>query len=480
VNITVIGTGYVGLVTGACFAEMGNNVVCVDTDAAKVSRLRLGDIPIHEPGLAPLVARNAEQGRLRFESMLTRAVRDVDVFIIAVGTPPAKDGSADTSAVIAAAREIGRLVEGDALVVGKSTVRVGTGDKVRHAIDDELAKRRSNVRMRIASNPEFLKEGAAIEDFMRPDRVIVGTDDDEAVEILRELYAPITRNHERMIVMGMRDAEMTKYAANAMLATRISFMNEISSICESYGVDIENVRRGIGSDRRIGYSFIYAGCGYGGSCFPKDIKSIVHMARSAGQRSELLEAVEARNEVQKRLLARKIIARFGEDLRGRTIALWGLAFKPGTDDMREAPALVLIHDLVQAGASVTAHDPIAIDVAKSMIPPEWLAEARVQFSEHQYRALEGADALALVTEWKPFRQPDFREMKRRMRGHAIFDGRNQYDPMQVRRHGFEYYGIGRPEDRKQVPRHRNGEQQHPGSSAASSAPSRLLADFSCR
>jgi len=446
-NITVIGTGYVGLVTGACLAEMGNNVACIDTNAEKVASLRSGAIPIHEPGLAPLVKRNAEQGRLRFDVDLTHAVREVDIFIIAVGTPAERDGSADTSSVIAAAREIGRLAEADALVVGKSTVRVGTGDRVRHAIEDELAKRNSSIQLRVVSNPEFLKEGAAVEDFMRPDRVIVGTDDDHAIAVMRALYAPITRNHERMIVMGIRDAEMTKYAANAMLATRISFMNEISAICESYGVDIENVRLGIGSDSRIGYSFIYAGCGYGGSCFPKDIKSMIHMARSAGQRSELLEAVEARNEVQKRLLARKIIARFGEDLRGRTIAVWGLAFKPGTDDMREAPSLVLINDLVHAGAHVTAHDPVAIEAARSHLPTDWITEGRVNFSEHQYQALEGADALVLVTEWKPFRQPDFRAMKRLMRTHAIFDGRNQYAPLQVRRNGFEYHGIGRPAER---------------------------------
>lgn len=442
-NITVIGTGYVGLVTGACFAEMGNNVTCVDTDAEKICNLRQGEIPIHEPGLDTLVERNAADGRLRFETDIARAVFEVDAFVIAVGTPPRDDGSADLNCVLEAARAIGRYIEADAVVIGKSTVPVGTGDRVRDTIRAEIERRGVGIQVRFASNPEFLKEGAAITDFMRPDRVIVGTDDPVAVDLMRDLYAPITRNHERMIVMGIRDAEMTKYAANAMLATRISFMNEIAALCEHYGVDIENVRVGIGSDSRIGYHFIYAGCGYGGSCFPKDVKSLIHMARSTSQPSALLEAVEARNDAQKRLLAHKMFARYGNDLAGRAFGIWGLAFKPGTDDMREAPSLVLIDALVNAGATVKVYDPVALEAARSALPTSWLADGRVQLVAHQYAALEGVDALALVTEWKPFRQPDFRAMKRVMREHAIFDGRNQYDPAQVRRHGFEYFGIGR-------------------------------------
>jgi len=442
-NITVIGTGYVGLVTGACFAEMGNNVTCVDTDVDKISDLRRGVIPIHEPGLDSLVERNAGEGRLRFETDIARAAFEVDAFVIAVGTPPRDDGSADLSYVLRAAETIGRYIEADAVVIGKSTVPVGTGDKVREVIDAELARRAAPFQVRFASNPEFLKEGAAINDFMRPDRVIVGTDDAVAVDLMRDLYAPITRNHERMIVMGIRDAEMTKYAANAMLATRISFMNEIAALCEHYGVDIENVRVGIGSDSRIGYSFIYAGCGYGGSCFPKDVKSLIHMARSIAQPSALLEAVEARNDAQKHVLARKIFFRYGDDLSAHAFGIWGLAFKPGTDDLREAPSLVLIEALVNAGAVVKAYDPVALDAARAVLPSSWLRDGRVQLVAHQYAALEGVDALALVTEWKPFRQPDFRAMKRVMRSHAIFDGRNQYDAAQVRRHGFEYFGIGR-------------------------------------
>lgn len=443
-NITVIGAGYVGLVTGACLAEMGNNVVCVDKDPSKISALRSGEIPIHEPGLDRLVERNTAEKRLRFETELACAVDDIDAFIIAVGTPPNEDGSADVGHVLAASNDIGRLMKSPAIVIGKSTVPVGTGDRVRAEIAGQLAARDVQIGFEFVSNPEFLKEGAAIDDFMRPDRVIVGASSDRAIQLMRELYAPITRNHERMIVMGVREAEMTKYAANAMLATRISFMNEIAAVCEQLDVDIESVRVGIGSDTRIGYSFIYAGCGYGGSCFPKDVKALIHMASASGRTASLLQAVEERNEAQKRLLVEKIMTRFGRSLSGRSFGVWGLAFKPGTDDMREAPAIVLLEALVRAGARVRAYDPVAMDMAKKVLPAEWFSSKAVELVSHQYQALEGADAMVLVTEWKPFRQPDFRAMKRLMAGYAIFDGRNQYDPAQVRRNGFEYYGIGRP------------------------------------
>jgi UDPglucose 6-dehydrogenase len=446
-NITVIGTGYVGLVTGACLAETGNQVICVDKDAAKVRALKSGVIPIHEPGLDAIVARNTAEGRLHFVTSLAEAMTERDAFIIAVGTPPNEDGSADVSHVLAVARELGALLDAPTVIVGKSTVPVGTCDQVRAAVEAELKKRGVTLEIDFVSNPEFLKEGDAISDFMRPDRVVVGATSPTAVRVMRELYAPVTRNHERMIVMGVREAEMTKYAANAMLATRISFMNEVAQICDDLNVDIESVRVGIGSDSRIGYSFIYPGCGYGGSCFPKDVKALIAMAESSGRRAELLNAVEARNETQKHTLARKIIDRFGKDLSGRSFGVWGLAFKPGTDDMREAPAAVVIGDLIAAGAKVQAYDPVATAMARQVLPPEWFARGLLTLAEHQYEVLEDVDALALVTEWKPFRQPDFRTMKRMMRHHVIFDGRNQYDPQQVARHGFEYHGIGRPTTR---------------------------------
>jgi UDPglucose 6-dehydrogenase len=443
-NITVIGTGYVGLVTGACLAEMGNNVVCVDQDAAKIAAIDRGELPIHEPGLDAIVERNRGQGQLRFSTRLSEACAERDVFLIAVGTPPNEDGSADLQHVLEVARELGRTITDSAVIVGKSTVPVGTGDLVQNAIKTELARRNLDIPIEYVSNPEFLKEGAAVEDFMRPDRVIVGTTSASALALMREMYAPVTRNHERMIVMGVREAEMTKYAANAMLATRISFMNEIAQICDDVGVDVESVRVGIGSDTRIGYSFIYAGCGYGGSCFPKDVKALIHMATARGNPVHLLDAVEKRNELQKRLLAGKVKQRFGEDLKGRVIGVWGLAFKPGTDDMREAPAIALLEELIAAGATVRAYDPAANKMARSILPRSWFASGQLQVSDSQYATVEGADALALLTEWKPFRQPDFRRMQRIMRGHVIFDGRNQYDPHSVARHGFEYFGIGRP------------------------------------
>ncbi len=442
-NITVVGTGYVGLVTGTCFAEMGNNVTCVDTDQGKIEGLMNGVLPIYEPGLDEMVASNFAEGRLRFTTCLPEAMADSSIFFIAVGTPPGEDGSADLQYVLAVAREIGQHLNGYAVVVDKSTVPVGAADKVRETIRQELEKRGVDHPFDVVSNPEFLKEGAAIEDFMRPDRVVVGTDSDRAAEIMHELYAAFTRSHDRLIFMGVRDAEMTKYVANSMLATKISFMNEMANLCERMGVDVEHVRVGIGSDSRIGYSFIYPGCGYGGSCFPKDVKALIRMAEQHDFEPKVLHAVEARNEQQKHLLFEKVTARFGSDLSGLHFALWGLAFKPGTDDMREAPSKVLLASLIAAGATVTAYDPVAMEVAQDELPRAWFDSGQLTLVDHQYDALHNADAMLLVTEWKPFRHPDFAAMKRLMRQPVVFDGRNQYDPQAMRREGFDYQGIGR-------------------------------------
>lgn len=442
-NLSVIGTGYVGLVTGACFAEMGNRVTCVDTDGARIEALRAGKVPFHEPGLEELVSANSREGRLRFTHSHDEAIVDAQIHFIAVGTPSSKDGGADLAHVLEAARQIARNARHDCVVVDKSTVPVGTADRVRATLGEELTRRGVAIRIHVVSNPEFLKEGDAVNDFMRPERVIVGTDSGQAVELLRRLYAPFTRSHERLLVMSARDAEMTKYAANAMLATRISFMNEIANLCERLGVDVENVRRGIGSDSRIGHAFIYAGCGYGGSCFPKDVRALIHMAESGGFAPDVLRAVEMRNQAQKQRLYEKIRERFGARLTGRAIGIWGLAFKPGTDDLREAPAIELIERLLEAGARVRAYDPVAIVNARRIFPAEWQQAGKLELVEHQYDAIAGADALALVTEWKPFRHPDFEAMKKLMKTPVIFDGRNQYDPQQVRAAGFEYFGIGR-------------------------------------
>jgi UDPglucose 6-dehydrogenase len=442
-KLSVIGTGYVGLVTGACFAEMGNTVVCVDKDGAKIQALLAGRLPVYEPGLAQLVEANHRAERLRFTTSLPEAVAASSIHFIAVGTPPNEDGSADLSQVLNVAREIGRHVQADCLVVSKSTVPVGTADRVRGIIAEELDRRGVKLHAEVVSNPEFLKEGDAVNDFMRPERIIVGVDSEAAVEQLRALYAPFTRNHDRLLAMGVRDAEMTKYAANAMLATRISFMNEIAGLCERLEVDVEQVRRGIGSDSRIGYAFIYPGAGYGGSCFPKDVKALIHMGEASGFAPQLLRAVEARNQAQKQRLFEKIQQRFGATLRERTVAIWGLAFKPGTDDLREAPSLALIERLIDAGARVKAYDPVATETARRQLPRTWLDSRRLEFAAHQYEAVAGADALALVTEWKPFRHPDFDALRKLMRMPIVFDGRNQYDPGQVRAEGFEYFGIGR-------------------------------------
>ena len=441
-KLTLIGASYVGLVSGACFAEMGNTVVCFDNDARKIELLRAGRVPFYEPGLQVLITSNQSSGRLNFVTSLSKSMVS-DIYFIAVGTPPQKDGSADLTHVLEVARELGRHLERDATIVNKSTVPVGTAERVRAVIQEELGRRSIKARIQVVSNPEFLKEGDAVNDFMRPDRVIIGVDSENTIELMRRLYAPFTRNHERLLVMGIRDAELTKYAANAMLATRISFMNEIANICERLGVDVENVRRGIGSDSRIGHAFIYPGCGYGGACFPKDMKALIRIAEDSGVTAELLLAAEARNSSQKKRLFEKIQSRFGTKLDGFTFGIWGLAFKPGTDDLREAPSLDLIESLIKAGARVKAYDPIAMHNARHVIHASRFESGQLMLVEHQYDAPAGADALVLVTEWKPFRNPDFEILKKVMRKAVIFDGRNQYEPHHVRDLGFEYFGIGR-------------------------------------
>jgi len=435
----------VGLVTGACFAEVGNDVLCLDLDEKKIRTLESGGIPIYEPGLEDVVKRNVAAGRLHFTTDVERAVRFGTVQFIAVGTPPGEDGSADLKHVVAAARNIGRHMTDYKVVVDKSTVPVGTADKVRSAIAEELGRRKVTVPYAVVSNPEFLKEGAAVEDFMRPDRVVVGSDDPQATHIMRALYAPFQRNHDRLLVMDVRSAELTKYAANAMLATRISFMNELANLAERIGADIEEVRKGIGSDPRIGYQFLYAGIGYGGSCFPKDVKALIHTAQEAGASLPVLDAVEQVNAEQKRVLATKIMKRFGK-VSGKRIAVWGLAFKPNTDDMREAPSRVLIEELLENGATVAAYDPIAMSAAKAAF-----ADLKgVSFADSPMAALQGADALAVVTEWKEFRSPDFDEIKKRLKTPVIFDGRNLYDPEDMKRVGLEYYPVGRAAARPQA------------------------------
>jgi len=441
VKVTVVGTGYVGLVSGTCLAEVGNDVLCLDVDPEKIRLLNEGGIPIFEPGLLDMVRRNVAAGRLRFTTDVAEAAAHGLVQFIAVGTPPDEDGSADLQYVLAAARNIGRHMDDYKVVVDKSTVPVGTGDKVRAAIADELQARGVNIPYSVVSNPEFLKEGAAVEDFMRPDRVVVGADDPRAIELMRALYAPFQRNHERLIVMDVRSAELTKYAANAMLATRISFMNELANLAEKIGADIEQVRLGIGSDPRIGYHFLYPGCGYGGSCFPKDVQALQRTARlDAGLDLKVLNAVEEANDAQKRVLATKVKARFGTALAGRKFALWGLAFKPNTDDMREAPSRYLLADLFAAGATVVAYDPVAMHEAGRVFQ----GESRLEFADSPLAALDGADALIIATEWKEFRSPDFEVIKGKLKQPVIFDGRNLYDPKLVRQHGIDYQAIGRP------------------------------------
>ena len=438
-KVSVIGTGYVGLVTGACLAEMGNDVLCLDVDPNKIRILQEGGIPIHEPGLDAVVARNVKAGRLAFTTDVARSVAHGTLQFIAVGTPPDEDGSADLQYVVAAARNIGRLMTDYKVVVDKSTVPVGTADKVRAAIDDELRQRGSDARFAVVSNPEFLKEGAAVDDFMRPDRIIVGADDEQAIVLMRALYAPFSRNRDKVYVMDVRSAELTKYAANAMLATRISFMNELALLAEKMDADIEQVRQGIGSDPRIGTHFLYAGCGYGGSCFPKDVKALIQTAAGEGQQLRVLQAVEDANDAQKLVLIDKVTRRFGHDLAGKHFALWGLAFKPNTDDMREATSRVVIDELFKRGATVTAYDPVAIDEARRIFGNE----PRLRYAPSPQDALQGADALLIVTEWKEFRSPDFERIKASLKTPVIFDGRNLYEPALVAAAGLDYEAIGR-------------------------------------
>jgi UDPglucose 6-dehydrogenase len=439
-KITVVGTGYVGLVSGACLSEVGNDVLCLDVNPDKIRILEEGGIPIFEPGLQEMVQRNVAAGRLRFTTDVSRAVHHGTIQFIAVGTPPDEDGSADMQYVLAAARNIGRLMTDYKVVVDKSTVPVGTADRVNEAIADELRQRGVQTPYAVVSNPEFLKEGAAVDDFMRPDRIIVGASDEQAVHLMRAIYAPFQRNRERLIVTDVRSAELTKYAANAMLATRISFMNELANLAEALGADIEMVRQGMGSDPRIGHHFLYPGAGYGGSCFPKDVKALIKTAADQGGLDlKVLTAVEAANDAQKHVLGRKVKQRFGEDLKGRHFAVWGLAFKPNTDDMREAPSLELIADLLAAGATVTVYDPVAMHEAQRVLGEE----PRIRYAKAPNEAVEDADALVIVTEWKEFRSPDFDLIKQRLKQPLIIDGRNLYDPSLVRGMGIDYLAIGR-------------------------------------
>jgi UDPglucose 6-dehydrogenase len=452
-NVTIIGSGYVGLVTGTCLADIGNDVLCLDLDAGKIAQLDAGEIPIYEPGLKELIERNRKAGRLQFTNDVARSVAHAELQLIAVGTPPDEDGSADMRHVLAAATAIGQHMQGYKLVVDKSTVPVGTAARVREAITQALQARGGTAAEQefdVAANPEFLKEGAAIEDFMRPERIIIGTDPGPAGErargILRDLYAPFNRNHDRRIYMDVKAAELTKYAANAMLATRISFMNELANLADKLGVDIEQVRKGIGSDPRIGYSFLYAGTGYGGSCFPKDVQAMIRTAAASGQHLRLLEAVEAVNAAQKSVLVEKIVKRFGADLGGRTFALWGLAFKPNTDDMREAPSRVIARALLERGAQLVMHDPVAMPEARRALAHDLAEQPRlldyVRYTDTPLEAATGADALVVVTEWAAFKSPNFAALKAALKSPVIFDGRNLFDPA-IRQQGFEYHAIGR-------------------------------------
>ena len=438
-RVTIFGSGYVGLVTGACLADAGNHVVCVDVDERKVARLKAGDVPIHEPGLDALIKRNAEAGRLEFTTDAAHGVEHGLFQIIAVGTPPGEDGSADLQYVLAVANTIGTHLNRYAVVITKSTVPVGTADKVRAQVTKALAARGAATEFDIVSNPEFLKEGSAIADFMKPDRVVIGTDNPRTVELLRVLHEPFTRNHDRLVVMDIRSSELTKYAANCMLATKISFMNEMANLAERLGADIEDVRHGIGSDSRIGYHFIYPGAGYGGSCFPKDVSALVHTAQQLGFQPKVLEAVEARNHEQKRVLFDKIHSYFKGNLKGKTIALWGLSFKPNTDDMREAPSRILMEALWQAGAKVQAYDPAAMEEVQHI----YGARADLMLCGTKEAALSGADALAIMTEWRQFKAPDFDALKKALKNPVVFDGRNLYEPVRMRERGFSYFGIGR-------------------------------------
>lgn len=439
-RIAVIGSGYVGLVSGTCFAEMGNCVTCVDINEAKIEQLRKGIIPIYEPRLEPMVLKNIQKENLFFSTSLKDSIKDATIVFIAVGTPMGEDGSADLQYVKTVAKEIGENMQLELIVVDKSTVPVGTADKVKETIQKELDKRGSDLTFHVVSNPEFLKEGDAINDFMKPDRVVVGADSDHAFEIMRRLYHPFTMSFDRIIEMDIRSAEMTKYAANAMLATKISFMNEIANICEKVGANVNHVRVGIGSDKRIGYSFIYPGAGYGGSCFPKDVKALKKTAEDYNYTARLINAVEEVNDDQKLVISEKVVKRFGEDLSGKRFGLWGLAFKPGTDDMREAPAIYVVKELVKRGAKVFAYDPKAMDEARDF----YLKDVpNITYVNSKYKALANVDALILLTEWKEFRSPDFEEIENQLKLPIIFDGRNQYHLFDLQKRGFEYYQIGK-------------------------------------
>jgi len=451
-KVTIIGSGYVGLVTGACLAEQGNNVFCVDVDPKKIEILNSGGVPIYEPGLKEMIERNRAAGRLQFSTDIAASVAHGDIQFIAVGTPPDEDGSADLQYVVAAARNIGRHMSTPKVIVDKSTVPVGTADKVHVAITQELEKRGLSPELcSVVSNPEFLKEGAAVEDFMRPDRIVIGTEStpagQRAKEQMRKLYAPFNRHHERTYYMDVKSAELTKYAANAMLATRISFMNELANLADLVGADIEAVRQGIGSDSRIGYGFLYSGTGYGGSCFPKDVSALSKTAKEHGRDLKILDAVEAVNELQKYILVEKIEKRFGKDLKGMKFALWGLAFKPNTDDMREAPSRVIIAELVKRGATIVAHDPVSMPEAKHALETDFKGNpqglTQVSMVDDPMSALDGADALIIVTEWKAFRSPDFEQVMQKLKRAIIFDGRNLYEPASMQELGIEYHGIGR-------------------------------------
>ena len=442
-NITIIGTGYVGLVTGSCFAEMGNIVTCIDINVEKINNLNKGIIPIYEPGLEELVANNIKANRLFFSTSIEENIKNSNLFFIAVGTPEGVDGEADMTYVHNVAKEIGKYINTKTIIVNKSTVPVGTANEVQLIIKNELLKRNLDIPFYVASNPEFLKEGDAIRDFMRPDRVVLGTDDKYPLDILKKLYSPFTMNHDRLISMGVKEAELTKYAANSMLATKISFINEISNLCDKLEIDIESIRKGIGADSRIGYSFIYPGAGYGGSCFPKDIKAIIHTANKVGVDPIVLNAVEQRNEIQKYQLINYIIKKYGKKLDGLIFTVWGLSFKPGTDDMREAPSIVLINKLIEFGASIKAFDPVAKQEALKYFPDKWIKNKNLVICDENYKALIDSDGLIIVTEWKMFRNPNFTKMKKLMKKLCIFDGRNQYDPDFIRSKGFEYKGIGR-------------------------------------
>ena len=441
-NICVIGTGYVGLVAGTCFADSGNDVICVDVDARKIDKLNRGEIPIYEPGLEELVKRNSKEGRLKFSMDLSYAVKESLICFIAVGTPPGEDGSADMKYVLEVAKGIAQAMDGYRIIVGKSTVPVGTADRVRSEIQNELHRQGKDYEFDVVSNPEFLKEGAAIDDFMKPDRVVIGTDSAHTAEIMKELYSPFMRKTDRLIMMDVRSAEMTKYAANAMLATKISFINEIANLCELVGADIENVRKGIGTDSRIGFEFLFPGVGYGGSCFPKDVQAIVRIADEHKYDMKVIKSVEEANTRQKGVIVDKILKHFKSTassnlLAGKIIGVWGLSFKPRTDDMREAPSITIINRLLHAGANIRAHDPEAMDEAKKVFG------SKIEYIQDNYEVVKGADALVIITEWNEFRRPNFEKMKKLMRSPVIFDGRNIFDPKEMRSIGFTYYGIGR-------------------------------------